>query len=45
MRRKTLGQIFESERLGKDWLKQHRWTAVATLAFAIVHIAAHMAVN
>ena len=45
MRRKSLGRIFASARLGKNWLKLHRWTAVAILAFVIVHIAAHMAMN
>ena len=44
-RRKSLGRIFASARLSKDWLKLHRWTAVAILAFVIVQIAAHMAMN
>lgn len=32
-------------KLGKNWLKLHRWTAAASLAIVIVHITAHMAMN
>ena len=32
-------------KIGKNWLKMHRWTSVLTLIVTIVHIAAHMAAN